>query len=103
MAFLLKIPIHGEDGSVAGLINTTTETSQQKLYERRSHILRMLGDKTGQYTSDRNLFGCMKLMAWLALARSKTEFAEFTREVLTEEAVVRATICATHGGLLAQT
>ncbi|KAG8887667.1 hypothetical protein FRB98_009229 [Tulasnella sp. 332] len=62
------IPIHGEDGSVAGLMNTTTETTQKKLYERRYHILRMLGDKT-------------------ALARSKAEFAELTRKVLTEEAV----------------
>ncbi|KAG8997175.1 hypothetical protein FRB93_000461 [Tulasnella sp. JGI-2019a] len=62
------IPIHAEDGSVAGLINTTQETTQKKLYERRNHILRMLGDKT-------------------ALARSKAEFAEVTRTVLTKEAI----------------
>ncbi|KAG8986371.1 hypothetical protein FRB90_004052, partial [Tulasnella sp. 427] len=61
------IPCIVEDGSVGGFFNTTFESTSKILYERRIQILRTLGDKT-------------------ALARSRTEFAEAMRSVLTDDA-----------------
>ncbi|KAG8934383.1 hypothetical protein FRC01_003340 [Tulasnella sp. 417] len=61
------IPAIVEDGSVGGFFNTTFENTSKILYERRIQILRSLGDKT-------------------ALARSRTEFAEAMRVVLSNDA-----------------
>ncbi|KIO32181.1 hypothetical protein M407DRAFT_18753 [Tulasnella calospora MUT 4182] len=61
------IPAIVEDGSVGGFFNTTFENTSKILYERRIQILRSLGDKT-------------------ALARSRTEFAEAMRMVLSDDA-----------------
>ncbi|KAG9051349.1 hypothetical protein FS837_008444 [Tulasnella sp. UAMH 9824] len=61
------IPVTVEDGSIGGFFNTTFESTSKILYERRIKILRALGDKT-------------------ALARSRDEFAEAMKHVLTEDA-----------------
>ncbi|KAG8934382.1 hypothetical protein FRC01_003339 [Tulasnella sp. 417] len=61
------IPITIEDGTIGGYFNTTFESTSKILYERRIQILRTLGDKT-------------------ALARSRVEFVEAMKRVLTEDA-----------------
>ncbi|KAG8895148.1 hypothetical protein FRC00_007899 [Tulasnella sp. 408] len=62
-----QIPVTVEDGTIGGFFNTTFESTSKILYERRIKILRTLGDKT-------------------ALARSRGEFAEAMKQVLTEDA-----------------
>ncbi|KAG8887410.1 hypothetical protein FRB98_009674 [Tulasnella sp. 332] len=60
------LPIRGEDRTVAGILNTTQESTSKVLYERRIKVLRGLGVRT---TS----------------ARSKAEFTQIIHEVLTKE------------------
>ncbi|KAG8992908.1 hypothetical protein FRB90_000870, partial [Tulasnella sp. 427] len=62
-----QIPITIEDGTIGGFFNTTFESTSKILYERRIQVLRTMGDKT-------------------ALARSRAEFAEAMKSVLTEDA-----------------